>query len=129
MNNTLTNRMPKVISPGMHAVLDYVTAGTFFVLGAMLMRRHTRAAGLAFTNGAAVLGTSLMTDYPGGVWRVISFETHGMIDAVQAGMSALGPRLLGFENEPEARAFHAQAALESGVIAATDWTGMGLQRA
>jgi len=30
--------------------------------------------------------------------------------------------MLGFADEPEAQAFHGQALLEGGVIAATDWT-------
>jgi hypothetical protein len=105
-------------------VLDYLTAGGFFALGFAMLGRNTRAATLAFVNGAAVLGLSLMTDYPGGVWRKISFATHGAVDAVQAGMTATGPALLGFAGEPEAQIFHAQAALEAGIIAATRWGAM-----
>jgi hypothetical protein len=64
---------------------------------------------------------SLLTDYPGGVWRKLSFETHGVVDAMQAAMTAAGPALLGFASDPEAQVFHAQAALETGIIAATRW--------
>lgn len=119
----LTEGMPKFIDPGAHAVLDYLTAGGFFALGMSLWNRNRRAAGLAFVNGAAVLGLSLLTDYPGGVWRKVSFETHGMVDAMQAAMTASGPAVLGFAGEPEAQVFHAQAALETGIIAATQWNG------
>lgn len=117
----VTNAVPKVINPATHAVLDYLTAGTFIAMGFGLMKRNRRAAGLAFVNGIAVLGLSMMTDYPGGVFKSISFRTHGAIDMAQAGMTALGPTLLGFATEPEAQMFHAQAALEAGVVAATDW--------
>ena len=106
----LTEGMPKFIDPGAHAVLDYVTAGGFMALGFAMLNRHPRAAGLAFVNGAAVLGLSLFTDYPGGVWRKLSFETHGVVDAMQAAMTAAGPALLGFASDPEAQVFHAQAA-------------------
>ena len=123
--NNMTNAVPKIIDPATHAVLDYLTAGTFIAMGFSLMGRNRRAAGLAFANGAAVLGLSLMTDYPGGLFKTVSFKTHGTIDMMQAGMSALGPTLLGFAGEPEAHMFHAQAAVEAAVVAATDWDRSG----
>lgn len=117
----LTNSVPKVIDPTTHAILDYMTAGTFIAMGFGLMSRNRAAAGLAFANGVAVLGLSLMTDYPGGVFKTLSFKTHGTMDVLQAGMSALGPTVLGFASEPEAQFFHGQAAVEAAVVAATDW--------
>lgn len=126
-NDTMTNmtdqlpQIPKLLGPAGHAVMDYMTAGTLLCAGFALRGRHSRASTLAFVNGAAVLGLSLMTDYPGGVFRKISFKTHGVIDAVQAVMMAAGPALMGFSKDPEATLFHGQAALEAGVMAATDW--------
>jgi hypothetical protein len=117
----MTRAVPKVIDSKTHAVLDYMTAGTFLAAGFALWNRHPRAAGLAFANGAAVLGLSMLTDYPGGIWRTLSFRTHGSIDMLQAGMSAFGPMLLGFARDPEAQFFHGQAVVESAVVAATDW--------
>jgi hypothetical protein len=118
---SIGDRIPKIIDPTTHAVLDYTTAGSFFALGFAMLGRHRRASTLAFINGGAVLGLSLFTDYPGGVWRKLSFRTHGMVDLMQAAMAATMPALLGFAGDPEAQAFHAQAAVELGVIAATDW--------
>jgi hypothetical protein len=123
----MTSGVPKVIDPSTHAILDYVTAGTFLAMGFGMMNRNRKAANLAFCNGLAVLGLSLMTDYPGGVFRRISFKTHGVIDALQAGMAALGPALLGFAGQPEAQFFHAQAAVEAGVVASTDWNGTSMR--
>lgn len=120
----MTEQVPKVIDPSAHAVLDYMTAAGFLALGFAMLGRHSRAAGLAFANGAAVLGLSLMTDYPGGVFRKVSFRTHGMIDAAQAMLTAAGPAMLGFATEPEAQAFHGQAAIEAAIIAATDWDAL-----
>jgi hypothetical protein len=117
----MTSGMPKVIDPAAHAVLDYLTAGTFFAMGLSMLGRHKRAAGLAFANGASVLGLSLITDYPGGVFRKISFQTHGVVDVVQAIMTGAGPALLGFAGEPEAQAFYGQAGVEAAVVATTDW--------
>lgn len=117
----MTENVPKVIDPTAHAVLDYLTAGTFLAMGFAFMRRHPRASTLAFVNGASVLVASMLTDYPGGVWRKLSFRTHGMLDVMQASMAATMPAVMGFGRDPEAQFFHAQAALEAGVIAATDF--------
>jgi hypothetical protein len=117
----MTEGVPKFIDARGHAVLDYLTAGTFLALGYAMLGRHSRAAGLAFANAASVFMLSLLTDYPGGVFRIISFKTHRTMDIIQAGLSAAGPAMLGFAGDPEAQAFHGQALLESGVIAATDW--------
>ena len=109
------------ISPAAHAVLDYAVAATFFGVGAWLMRRHRAAASLAFANGAMVAGMSMLTDYPGGIVRVLPFRGHRTGDVLQAAFAGLGPVLFGFAGDEEARFFYAQAASEVGVIAATDW--------
>jgi len=114
--------LPKTIGPAQHAVLDYGVAATFFAMGARYRGRNNAAAALAFINGGMVLGMSLFTDYPGGVWRRISFKTHGILDGVQAALAGLGPLFFGFAGEPEAKAFYAQATSEVGVIAMTDWS-------
>jgi hypothetical protein len=111
----------KIISPAQHAVLDYGVAGTFFAVGFSMLSRHRPAATLAFLNGAMVLGMSMLTDYPGGVFRKLSFRTHRTGDIVQAALAGLGPVLFGFAGDPEAKYFYGQAVSEAGVIAATDW--------
>ena len=68
-----------------------------------------------------IVGMSLLTDYPGGVFRTLSFRAHRTGDIVQAALAGVGPILLGFGSEPEATYFYGQAASEAGVIAATDW--------
>ena len=111
----------KSIRPGQHAMLDYGVAFTFFSLAAKYWRSHRPAATLAIINGAMVLGVSVFTDYPGGLWRKISFPMHGALDVVQAGVAGLGPVVMGFAGDPEAKTFYGQALSEVGVIAATDW--------
>jgi hypothetical protein len=113
--------VPKSIGPGKHAMLDYGVALTFFSLAAKFWRSHRPAAALAIINGGMVLGVSMFTDYPGGIWRKISFPMHGAMDVVQASVAGLGPVLMGFVGDEEARAFYGQAMSEVGVIAATDW--------
>jgi hypothetical protein len=122
-NTDLTSAtdMTKVISPAQHAMLDYGVAATFMAFGFSVLSRNRAAAGLAFANGLMVLGMSLMTKYPGGVFPVISFRGHRTGDIVQAALAGVGPMLLGFADAPEAKYFYGQAASEAGVIAATDW--------
>jgi len=113
--------VPRVIGPTQHAMLDYGVAASFFALGARMVGRHRGAATLAFINGAMVLGMSLLTNYPGGVWRKLSFRGHRTGDIIQAAVAGLGPLTLGFGGDREANYFYGQALSEAGVIAATDW--------
>lgn len=112
------------ISPTQHALLDYGVAAAFFTYGASMRGRHSRASTLAFVNGAMVLGMSLLTNYPGGVFRILSFRAHRTGDIVQAALAGLGPMLMGFGHDREANYFYGQAVSEAGVIAATDWDGV-----
>jgi hypothetical protein len=113
--------MPKPISPAGHAMLDYGVAATFFAFGFSVLSRHRSAAALAFVNGAMIVGLSMLTDYPGGVFRTLSFKTHRTGDIVQAAFAGFGPILFGFADDAEAKYFYGQAASEAAVIAATDW--------
>jgi hypothetical protein len=121
MDTSQTRKMAAVISPAQHAMLDYTVAATFFGVGAALWSRHRPAASLAFLNGAMVLGMSLLTNYPGGLYKTLSFKTHRTGDAVQAALAGFGPVLFGFGRDAEASYFYGQAVSEAGVIAATDW--------
>ena len=118
---TLTSPVPKVITPAMHAVADYSAAASLACLGLYLRDRNPTLATFAFINAGMVVMTSLMTRYPGGVFPAISFKTHGMIDAAQGAMLAAGPAMLGHADDPDAKLFYGQAALEMGVVAATNW--------
>ena len=120
---TLLDQIPtaKTISPARHALLDYGVVATFLGMGMTFRGRSNRAAALAFINAGIVLGVSMATDYPGGVWKRISFKTHGMMDAMQAALAGIGPILFGFARTQEAKPFYTQAASQVGVIAATDW--------
>jgi hypothetical protein len=119
---TSTTRLAKSISPGQHAVLDYGVAATFLAFGFSMLRQHRPAAALALVNGGMILGMSLLTNYPGGVFRRLSFRAHRTGDIAQAALAGLGPVLFGFGGDPEAKYFYGQAASEVGVIAATDWS-------
>ena len=121
LNNDLMNRVPKIISPTAHAVIDYLVAGYYFITAGALWRGNKRASIAAITNGAAVLGVSMFTDYRADGRKPISFDTHGKVDVVQAIAAASAPVLLGFANKPSASLFWAQATSEAGVLAMTNF--------
>ena len=114
-------KMPKVIGPRAHAMLDYAIAGTFLIMGARMWRRNRRAAvGSLICGGAAALN-AVVTDYPGGVTPLLDYRTHGRIDATMAAMTASTPKFLGFSDEDEARFFSFQALAETVVTGLTDY--------
>ena len=118
---TLANPVPKVIDPAMHAVADYSAAAGLACLGMYLRDRNSTLSNFAFLNAGMIVAMSLMTKYPGGLVPAMSFKMHGIMDAVQGALLAAGPVLLGQQDDPDSRLFYGQAALEMGVVAATDW--------
>ncbi len=122
--NMMSKRLPKVIGPKTHAIIDYAVAGTFLAMGAFFWRRNKRAAISSFICAGATAVNSALTDYPGGVWKVMSYETHGKIDAGLVGATGTMPSLMGFSDESESRFFQIQAMAEAAVTAMTDFTAM-----
>lgn len=121
--------LPKIIDGRTHAVLDALTTGAFLMMAGYFWGRHNRAAATALVNGMAVLGVSMLTNYPGGQTGPISFETHGKADIMQAGMAAGMPKLLGFADQPAAIPFRMQPVVESMVVGMTDWEAGRVARA
>jgi len=119
--NRVAEKLPKVIGPKTHAIIDYAVAGSFLTMGAMCLRSHKRAAVGSFICGGAAITNSLLTNYPGGVAHVISFETHRKIDVGLAAATAFMPRLLGFSGERPAWFFRAQSGAETVVAGLTDF--------
>ena len=95
-------RLPKVINPTTHAMLDYAVAGSFLLMGVLFLKRNKRAAASSLLCAGAAAANILLTDYPGGSRQVIDYKTHGVIDEGIAGMTAAMPRFVGFGDEPEA---------------------------
>src|SRR5512133_578002 len=120
---------PKKISAKTHAVIDYIHAGTNFLVGALFLKRNKRASTGAFILGASVLANALMTDYELGVFRLYSFKVHGMLDYGVAATSAAMPAILGITDTPEATFFYAQGGGETVIAGLSDYTdNSGAQR-
>jgi hypothetical protein len=124
----MTDRTPKTISPLAHAMIDYAIVGSWFLAASRFWRRNRRAAVASILAGVTELTSSLMTDYPGGAVRKISFPLHGRIALGHAAMVAGMPGAMGFQGSREAWLFRLQAVTASAVVAFTDFTGRGERR-
>jgi hypothetical protein len=121
LDNDLMEKVPKVISPTTHGIIDYMVVAYYFIAAGACWKGNKRAGIAALANGAAVLGLSMFTDYWGDGRKPISFETHGKVDAIQGLSAVTAPIMLGFAGEPAAGIFFGQAASEVGVLAMTDF--------
>lgn len=119
--SVFSSRLPKVLGPGAHTIIDYSVAALFFSAGALFWSRHKSASVSALLCGAGVMLNTLFTDYPGGLVRAVNFETHGRIDVGLAGISATIPRMMGFAEDPQARFFEATAVVETLAAGFTDY--------
>ncbi|MEO6829550.1 MAG: hypothetical protein ABI164_07035 [Acidobacteriaceae bacterium] len=117
----VSEHLPKVIGPREHGMIDYANAVFFFGVAFLCRKRNRPAALAALGTGAFVLAQSLLTDYPLGAKPVISFETHGKMDAGLASASWMIPKLFGFSDTKEARIFEVNSAVAGCVVGMTDF--------
>jgi hypothetical protein len=117
----IDNALPRVIPSRTHAVIDYIHAGTNFVVAALFRKSNPRASNAALALGVGVLANALMTDYELGVFRLYSFKVHGILDYGVAASSAALPALLDITDTPQATFFHAQGAGETVIAGISDY--------
>jgi hypothetical protein len=113
--------MPRIMPSKTHAAIDYIHAGTNFIVSAFFGRRNRRASTGAFILGASVLANALMTDHELGLSKLYSFKVHGILDYGVAAASAAMPALLGITGTKEAKFFYEQGAGESVIAAISDY--------
>lgn len=70
---------------------------------------------------AAELAVSVLTDYPGGVKKVISFRAHRDIDPGLAAMTDTMPEFLEFKDESVKEFFLMQGAIITGITELTQF--------
>ncbi len=122
--NLLANKLPKVIDPKTHAIIDYaVVAGGFFAVAGLAWKNHKRAALASLICGLAETTVAMLSDYPGGVAKVISFEKQGEIDAGFAAVVGTMPNMMGFSDEWPAWFFRSHALAMATVTGLTDFKG------
>lgn len=115
------------VSAEAHAVLDYVMVGSSFMSALWFWRKSKRAAVAALISGGAGLAVTLLTDYPGGVMKIISLRKHREIDFGLGAMTATLPEFLAFQDEPEKKFFLIQGAMISVLSELTTVPGRGVR--
>ena len=103
--------IPRMVSPKVHTMFDYVTVGVFFGTAAWFWRRNKRASIASAICGGTELALVLLTDYPGGVKKVLSYRAHREMDYGLAAMVATMPESLAFKEGKEVKFFRVQGAL------------------
>ncbi len=126
--NRVADRLPTVISPTAHAVIDYATAASFIAYGVWAWNRDRRAALTSLGVGASEIAISALTDYPGGISRHLSLRSHGRIDVGLAALVGTMPDAMGFRDERPARFFHMQAVAIAAVTGLSDFERSGRRR-
>lgn len=114
--------IPRMLSPRTHSIADYLIIGSFMAGAGLFWQRSKRAALASLICGAAELAVSLLTDYPGGVKKVISFQAHRDIDLGLAAMTATMPEFLAFKDEPEKKFFLTQGVMITGITELTQFS-------
>jgi hypothetical protein len=104
-----------------HAIIDWGTTGAFLTAGTLLWKKNKRASIAAYLC-ADLMGTLIaLTDCPGGIWKKISFETHGKVDPGVSALIASLPDMLGFAGEKESKLFQAMGIGVAAVGSLTDY--------
>ena len=93
--------MQKPISPRVHGMLDYMTAGFMFALPRALGWSKTSTRLMDACAGAATV-YSLMTRYELGLVKVLPMKAHLAMDAV-SGAGLLGAAAVMEDEDPEVR--------------------------
>jgi hypothetical protein len=120
----LQKRLPKVLTPEVHGLIDYAHAAFFLCAGIYFWKRNRAAALASLATCGLIAGEALCTDYPLGVNPVISFETHGKLDAALASASLMTPTLFGFGDTSAATLFRINALAEAAVVGLTDYSSV-----
>lgn len=95
-----------MLSPKIHAVLDYIVV-LVFLTAPRLLGLTGNAALLSYTLTAVHLGMTLLTDFPLGAVKVLPLPLHGWIEFAVGPALLAAPWILGFT--AQARIFYMAA--------------------
>lgn len=110
------------LTPTQHAWLDYLTV-IIFAIAPMLLGLSGVAAILSYLLAGVHLAVTLLTAFPGGMWPVIPFRLHGLIEMVVGPALLAVPWLLGFTGNAQ-MFYSAMGVVVLLVWAITDYTGV-----
>ena len=86
------------LNPRLHGLLDYAAAVALMVVPYVvgIPDISPLALGLSLTTGSTLATYSLMTDYRYGLYRILSYRAHIILDLLLAMVLVLIPPVFGF---------------------------------
>ncbi len=89
---------PRFVTKDIHALLDYPVAAALIILPLVLGLgdSHPLALWLGVATGVAALTLTLLTDHRLGVWRVLPYNFHLLVDGLVGATFLAAPFILGF---------------------------------
>lgn len=89
----------KILTPTLHGLLDYAAAAGLIVLPFLLDLASTSvlAHGLSVAAGAVLIAYSLATDYTFGMFGLLSFRLHLVLDLAAAAVFLAAPFVFGWD--------------------------------
>jgi len=126
----ITDRLPSMVSPGLHALADYGTAAGFLLYGMSAWKRDKRVGVSSVGCGLFALMSSALTDYSANATNglpsgKLPFDSHGRVDLGLAAMVGAMPSFMGLEDKYDARFFRIQAVMIVALAGLTDFSGTG----
>lgn len=91
----------RLIPAWMHAVADYAVGGLLILL-AIVVGGSAAAVATGIVVGAVIVGLSLFTRYPLGVFKIVPFAVHSAGDYLATALLLAAPLALGFSSSDTA---------------------------
>jgi hypothetical protein len=114
--------MTKPINARVHGVLDYAAVAAFLNAPMVFGFHGTPAAIVYWLAGLHLLMTGF-TDFPYGLFKMIPFRVHGVIDLLEGIFLLVSPWVFGFAGDNAPRNFFIAMGVISLVVAAlTDFS-------
>ena len=112
----------KILSAKVHGALDYAVVLTFFAAPVVFGFSRTPAI-LCYALSTIHLAVTLCTAFPLGLFKLIPFKAHGVLETVVSVSLLAVPWLFGFSTDLSARYFYLiVGAVVLVVIALTDYS-------
>lgn len=121
----VTDRMPSMINPKLHAFFDYGTAGAFLMYGMAAWKRDQRVAVASAGCGVFHLLTTALTDYPERRGDRLGMEHHARVDLGIAAMAGTMPGFMGIKDKYDVRFFRTIAVVIAATAGLTDFRRTG----
>jgi hypothetical protein len=97
--------MIRILSPRTHGYVDCLLVLVFLLTPALLGLSGTPAV-LSYLFAAGYLALVLTTAFPAGIYKLVPFPLHGVVELVAGPVLVLLPWLLGFPADAPARFFY-----------------------